>query len=155
MVKIFETKQYDSSIVNLWKEAFGDTDEDIHFFLEHCKNKSCLCLKKNNELCSMLFLVDCSIDNAAFKYIYAACTAGSGRKNGYMTKLLEYCQSNFENIVLIPADDALVDYYRKRSFNHNMDIKNILFNESSEIKEYLLEGCNLEAPFALAYRKGE
>lgn len=97
----------------------------------------------------MLFLVDCEINGEICKYIYAACTSKNARNLGYMSKLLEYSNSKYDNVILIPADDKLADYYLKRGFTHKININNILFNESEEIKEYLFEGCSLKKPFAL------
>ncbi|MGN1202248.1 MAG: GNAT family N-acetyltransferase [Eubacterium sp.] len=150
MDKIVEITKYDDEIIALWQEAFGDSREDVLFFLESCKNKSCLCFY-NNRLCSMLFLVDCKVNGVSFKYIYAACTGNACRKKGYMSKLLEYCQRNYGRAVLIPADENLADYYLKRKFNHKINVNDILFNECREIEEYLFEGCSLKEPFALAY----
>lgn len=150
MVNIIETKEYNEQHVALWRQAFGDSREDVLFFLENARHMTCLSLYED-ELCSMLFLVDCKIGNKDYKYIYAACTDKECRGNRYMSMLLNYAQANYSNIVLIPADDSLVHYYSKRNFNHKVDINNILFNECSEIKAYLFEGCSLETPFALAY----
>lgn len=149
MISIYETTKYSPSVVSLWQEAFGDSKEDVLFFLNNCQNKSCLCAEKNSSLLSMLFLVDCEINGEIFKYIYAACTSKNARNLGYMSKLLEYCNSKYDNVILIPADDKLADYYLKRGFTHKININNILFNESEEIKEYLFEGCSLKKPFAL------
>lgn len=151
MVKIFETKKYNDKIITLWQQAFGDKREDVIFFLKNAKNISCLCLYDNGNLCSMLFFVDCKVNDEDYKYIYAACTDNNFRSSGYMSQLLKYSQDNYKRILLIPADYSLVDYYSKRSFNHKADINNIIFNECDEIKEYLFEGCSLETPFALAY----
>lgn len=149
MISIYETTKYSPSVISLWQEVFGDSKEDVLFFLNNCENKSCLCAEKNSDLMSMLFLVDCEIDGEFYKYIYAACTSKNARKLGYMSKLLEYCNSKYDNVLLIPADEKLADYYFKRGFTHKININNILFNESGEIKEYLFEGCSLEKPFAL------
>lgn len=149
MISIYETTKYSPSVVSLWQEAFGDSKEDVLFFFNNCQNKFCLCAEKNSDLLSMLFLVDCEVNGKAYKYIYAACTSKNARKSGYMSKLLEYCNSKYDNVLLIPADEELVDYYSKRGFTHKIDMNNILFNESDEIKEYLFEGCSLEKPFAL------
>ncbi|MDE6470437.1 MAG: GNAT family N-acetyltransferase [Eubacterium sp.] len=152
MVSIIETKEYNEEHIALWQQAFGDSEDDILFFLENTKHMSCLCLY-DDRLCSMLFLVDCkiSVSDNAYKYIYAACTDKACRSSGYMSMLLSYAKANYSNIVLIPADDSLVSYYSERNFNYKVDINSILFNECDEIKEYLFEGCTLENPFALAY----
>lgn len=155
MVSIVETNSYDKSIFLLWKEAFGDTEEDIQFFIDNCKYKSVLTLSDNNVLHSMLFLVDADVNDTKYKYVYAACTSKQSRGMGYMSALLRYAVNSYNNVLLIPADDNLVRYYKKRNFNKVIEIDNIEFNECSEIKEYLFEGCSLEKPFALAFVKGD
>jgi hypothetical protein len=152
MDKIIETKEYDEEIIKLWQQAFKDSREDVIFFLENARNVSCLCYYSDDCLCSMLFLVDCVVDDNNFKYIYAACTNENCREKGYMSKLLDYSQRNYQNVLLIPADEDLVKYYSNRKFTYKVDIDNILFDECSEIKEYLFEGCSLSKPFALAFR---
>lgn len=139
------------SIVPIWQEAFGDSEEDIYFFINNCKNKLCAAYLKNNKPVSMLFLVDCTVDNIAYKYIYAACTYKSEMGNGYMTNLLDFCKSNFSHICLIPADDKLVAFYNDRGFNNKINIDNLNFSERDDIKEYLFEGCALDNPFSLGY----
>lgn len=153
MDKIIETKKFDDEcIINLWREAFGDPREDIEFFLDSCENKSVLCsydLKGN--LASMLFLVDCTLQGERYKYIYAACTGRAFRRQGEMTRLLDFAKECYSKIILIPADSDLAEYYRKRGFDKKTEISNIHFFEIEEIEEYLIDGCELEKPFALAY----
>jgi hypothetical protein len=150
MIKINETNCYNDSIISLWQKSFGDSREDVLYFLNECKHKSCLCLYSDDELMSMLFLVDCTVNDVQYKYIYAACTDDRARKLGYMSTLLEYSQNNYKCVLLIPADDDLVNYYSKRGFTDKIEIDSILFDEIAEIKDYLFEGCELQEPFALA-----
>lgn len=148
MIKIFNDKNL---IIPLWQEAFGDSEEDILFFLNNCKNMKCLGFFDENELSSMLFLVDCKLNGDKYKYIYAACTYENKRGRGDMSKLLDYCKSEFNKVCLIPADDKLVDFYFKRKFDIKFELNQMQFDESEEIKEYLLEGCTLDKPFILAH----
>lgn len=156
MSKIIETKRFDDEgIIRLWREAFGDSREDIEFFLDSCEYKSILCCYNDNEqLCSMLFLVDASVNGERYKYIYAACTLKEYQHLGLMTDLLDFAKSNYSRIILVPANSTLADYYIKRDFTNRIDIKDISFFEIEDIEEYLFEGCELSEPFALAY-KGE
>ena len=91
MIKYFDDENL---IIRLWHEAFGDNDEDIVFFLKNCKHKKCLGFFEDDELCSMLFLVDCKVNGNNAKYIYAACTYQNKQKNGQMTNLLSFCKGN-------------------------------------------------------------
>lgn len=147
MIKFTENK---NDIIKLWQEAFGDSEEDILFFINNVKNAKCLAYYDNNSIASMLYLVDSSKG----KYVYAACTLKEYRGKGYMSDLLSYCKNQFDAVCLIPANEGLIEYYKNRGLNIELDIKEIKFNETDEIVEYLFEGCELSNPIVLMY-KGE
>ncbi|MBE6741567.1 MAG: GNAT family N-acetyltransferase [Ruminococcaceae bacterium] len=141
-----------NDVIPLWKEAFGDSDEDIIFFVDNAENCECLAYYQNDKLSSMMFLVDCFVDGIKGKYVYAACTAKEFRGCGYMGELIEYAHNlNYSYICLIPANDALVDFYFKRGFTKSVPIDNLSFNQSDEINEYLFEGYNLSKPCVMIY----
>lgn len=141
-------------IVLCWQEAFGDSREEIVFFVENSKDCQCLAYYENGKICSMLFLVDCRIEGKSAKYIYAACTLNEYKNRGIMTKLLEYVKKKYAKIVLIPAEEWLIDYYMKRGFTNKVRLRDIVFSQCNEITEYLYEGCTLDEPFALCYLGG-
>lgn len=151
MIKFVDNQ---NDIIRLWNEAFGDSSEEIFFFIDNIEHGQCIGYYEGSALLSMLYVVDSTVNGKAYKYIYAACTAKSARRRGCMKILLDYCISNYDRVLLIPADENLVLYYSKRGFTHKIDVDNILFNESDDIVEYLFEGCELEEPFALS-NKGE
>lgn len=64
-------------------------------------------------------------------------------------------QRKYDLLSLIPANDKLVTYYDKRGFKGRSEIKNIIFNESDDIKEYLLEGYELTKPLLSIYKNGD
>ena len=150
LIKVFDDKK---QIISLWQEAFGDSEEEIIFFLDNCKHKKCVGLCSGKELYSMLFLVDCTVDGESAEYIYAASTFKRRRGNGDMSKILEYCRNNYPVICLIPADEELVKYYKKRGFVNTADTSSISFDESDEIKEYLFEGSELKKPYLMIYKE--
>lgn len=155
MANIIETKKFDDeAIISLWREAFGDTRDDIQFFLDCCEYKTVLLYYCDEALAGMLFLVDAVVNGKKAKYIYAACTDKKYRRKGIMTELLDFAKSCYSDIILIPADEELVKYYRNRGFINKVDIDTIAFDECEDIIEYLFEGCGLNEPFALEY-KGE
>lgn len=152
MIKI--TNNIDD-IVPLWSEAFGDSREDIVFFIDNIRNGVCLAEFQNDKAVSMLYLVDCCLNSKQAHYIYAACTDSKSRKKGYMAGLIKYCIDNYDRVCLIPADEHLVNYYNKQGlvFMHSVD--DLKFNECRElIDEYLYAGCSLDNPVVLA-NKGE
>jgi hypothetical protein len=134
-------------IIPLWQEAFGDTKEEIVFFLDNCKHKMILGNFEKDKLISILFLVECSLG----KYIYAACTKKEKRGTGSMSELLRYCKNHYEKLCLIPANEGLVSYYEHRGFKEKCDLSCLKFHEMESIQEYLLEGCELKQPFILLY----
>lgn len=147
MIEFFDNQ---NEIISLWHSVFGDSREEIEFFLNNAKNAECLGYSDNSKLLSMLFLVDCSIDNVKGKYIYAACTYKEYEGRGYMSRLLSYSEKlGYNFICLIPANEGLIDYYSARGFTRQADIDSICFEQTDEIKEYLLEGYELSNPKAL------
>lgn len=147
MVKIVNSK---NDIIKLWNEAFGDSEEDITLFINNVRDAICLGYYDNNNLKSMMYLVNCSLG----KYIYVACTLKKHNGKGYMTRLLDYCKSNYNNVCLIPANESLIDFYKKRGFSIEESVNNLKFNQIDIINEYLFDGCSLKKPIVLVY-KGE
>lgn len=152
MIKI--TNNIDD-IVPLWSEAFGDSREDIVFFIDNIRNGVCLAEFQNDMAVSMLYLVDCCLNSKQAHYIYAACTDSKSRKKGYMAGLIKYCIDNYDRVCLIPADEHLVNYYNKQGLVFMHPVDDLKFNECRElIDEYLYAGCSLDSPVVLA-NKGE
>ena len=153
MIKFTENKE---DIIQLWSGAFGDTRKDVLFFIDNAVGADCLAYYEGKTAASMLYLVDCFFGGKKGKYIYAACTDSRFRKQGMMSKLLEYAATlGYPYICLIPATDNLINYYSKRGFNHKIAIEGISFEQIPEIKEYLFEGYRLTVPCALMNCKGE
>ncbi len=139
------------NIVSLWSEAFGDSRDEILYFIDNVKNADCIGVY-DDELHSMLYLVDCTLNGIKSKYIYAACTRSDCQGNGLMTQLLDYCKDQYNSVCLIPANHGLVGYYQDRGLTFVNDIDSIKFDQIDGIREYLFEGCELDTPIILEYR---
>lgn len=141
-----------SRITALWKEVFGDTEEDITFFLENCRHKLCLGYFKDDALVSMLFLVDCFYCNRKGAYLYAVCTKSEFRGRGFVSRLIfEAKKLDYEFLWLIPAKDSLFEFYRRfgfetKLFSDGKYTNKVKFDESEEICEYLYEGGDYQYP---------
>ncbi len=140
-----------NDIVLCWNESFGDSEEEVLFFLNNAVNYKCIANYYDNKICAMLILVDCCLNNRSSKYIYAACTLNKFRKKGYMTEILEFLKKDYNNLCLIPANENLIDFYTERGFDKKIRTDLISFDQCEEIKEYLFEGCTLNKPFLLQY----
>lgn len=122
MIKIFTEKDdYKDSITRLWKACFGDSDDYISFFLGNCQDYVVVGYFVENKLVSMLFLLDGTLADKKCKYLYAACTDASYRRQGIMENLIStaksYCIENgYASIFLVPANEKLYDYYSKFGF---------------------------------------
>ena len=154
MIKITDDRE---QIISLWSAVFGDSREDIEFFLDECKNYSCLGFFVGETLASMLFLVDCKYSQYNGQYVYAVCTAEKYRKQGYSSSLISEAKKQMSDFLwLIPANDGLFEFYAKHDFETKLfsegNFENkIEFDESNEIIEYLYEGSDYEFPKGMIY----
>lgn len=146
MIKFTNNKD---DIIKVWQDAFGDSKEDVLFFINNVKNAKCLAYYDNDNIASMLYLIECNYG----LYIYAASTLKDYKKRGYMTKLLDYCKNEFNEICLIPATENLIKFYQDRGFNESYPANKLKFNQIDDINEYLFEGCELDKPIILVYKK--
>ena len=151
MIKTVNDK---NELVKIWQEAFNATEEETLFFADNVKDAERIAYYKNGELASAMYLVECTLDGEKCHYIYAACTLEKYRKEGLMSALLEYAIKNYKSVCLIPANEELAEYYRKRGFTASRELTAISLNQTKEIIEYLFEGCYLKEPFILV-NKGE
>lgn len=122
------------SAVALWKEAFGDSEEYINFFLDTHKGCTLVPLTENGELVSALYLIDGTLNNVDGFYLFAAATFKAHRSKGYMAKLLKLAQETAKQngrsfIALVPAEKSLFDYYSrfgyKTAFYAKKQMKNL------------------------------
>lgn len=123
MIKTVDSSLYREDIISLWQEAFGDEQEYIEFFLDNCPNE-CIGCFLDDELCSLLFLLDGSINGFKTSYIYAACTKKSRRGQGLFTRLLNftisYCEKKGDAcIFLVPGEESLYSFYKNFGFVSN------------------------------------
>lgn len=142
-----------NQIIPIWQEAFGDSEQDIAFFTENVKNAKCFGYYVGDNLASMIYFVPCTLNGKDAYYIYAACTKVEFKANGYMTKIIDYCKQNYDLFCLIPANEGLIDFYKKRGLDSKEDLSNLNFNQTDEICQYLLEGCTLSSPYLLVFRR--
>ena len=146
-------------IIKLWNAVFGDNREEIEFFLDKCRNYSCLGLFVDGFLASMLFLVNCKYSQYNGQYIYAVCTAEKFRNRGYSSKLISEAKNQMNDYLwLIPANDGLFDFYSKLGFETKLHSskkyeQKIEFDEIREITDYLYEGSDYELPNGMIYSK--
>ena len=162
-----------NGIVSVWKEAFGDSEKDIRFFLDnHYKADNAVVYDSNGEVASVLFLIDGFMhikgkDYPSY-YLYAACTMKKYRGRGIMSEMLEFTKNIAFNrqkifVALKPAEDSLYNYYSRFGYQPVFSKKKAVFeltditdntsiiNNETDIDFSLLKGRNCSYCFKDAY----
>lgn len=154
MVRLSNTDDI-PGIITLWKEAFGDTKEDICFFLDaHFKPENTVVNDFDEKITSVLFLLDgfMHINDCDYPsyYLYAACTLKEYRGRGQMAELLDFATKTAQNrkkyfICLKPAEESLFDYYSRFGYKTFFYKKTALFNceELKENEKNISESSNI------------
>ena len=110
------------SMRNLWKEAFGDSDEfldsffDISFAPERCR-----VVASGKEALGALYIFDCEHQNKKIAYIYAVATRKSARGQGICKNLMEnthryLADKGYAGAILVPSEPTLFDFYAKLGY---------------------------------------
>lgn len=133
MIRLFSEKDVEKQpIISLWQECFGDSKEYVEFFLNNCPHYNCIAYyTDDNQLVSMLFLLNGFLNGKECKYLYAACTSYEYRRQGIMEKLIDYSKKvasecGASGIFLVPANEKLYSYYSKFGFAASFKKKEIV-----------------------------
>lgn len=147
----FSTNNDIDKIISLWHEAFGDSEDEIRFFLDNkFTAENTLVSEENGEIASMLFLLDgrMSIKGTDYPayYLYAACTAQKYRGRGLMASLLKFAQKTaYERktdfICLMPGEKSLFNFYEKHGYLTTFSRK-ILTVSRTEIQDIQCENTS-------------
>ncbi len=143
-----------SGIVSLWNESFGDSAEEIMFFIN---NKyipdNTLVAEENGEIASVLFLLDgkmCikGIDYPSY-YLYAACTLKKYRGRGIMASMLEEAKKlafsrKIDFICLMPGEKSLFDFYAKFGYKTVFSKKILKIDVPTDIDTDILESTDIK-----------
>lgn len=156
---IIRLSDYDDfkQIIELWNEAFGDSENEIKFFLDNKYiPENTLVIEENGRIVSMLFLLEgkMRISSCAYPsyYLYAACTAKDFRGRGYMADLLKKANEighsrKKDFICLMPGEKSLFDFYEKHGYKTVFNKKILTINRKEFecfriIEDY--KKCDLE-----------
>ena len=143
MIRLY--KQDDiNGIIRLWEEAFGDTENEIRFFLDGCRKPlTALIYELGGEIASMLFLLegDMHINGKDYPsyYLYAACTLKNYRGRGLMAELLDFAKEIADKngkyfICLKPAEKSLFDFYEKHGYKTVFTARIAKYNAEKSLK---------------------
>ena len=129
-----------NDIISVWNESFGDSEDDIRFFLDsRYIPENTVVYEHGGKIVSVLFLLDgyMHINGADYPsyYLYAACTLIEFRGKGIMAQMLSFAKSLSESrnknfIVLKPGEKSLFGYYEKFGY------KTVFSNKIVEINDF-------------------
>ena len=107
-------------IKEIYRHSFGEDSEFENKLFELCGDYIER-LEINGVTVSFLFLLPCQIqwgeNSKKAYYLFAAATHRDYRKKGYMGRLLEKVKGSVTDpIILRPAEENLVEYYKKFGF---------------------------------------
>lgn len=101
----------------LWKIAFGDTDDFLDsFFTAAFSPDRCRCILEEDRLAAVLYWFDCSVEGKKLAYIYAVATHPDFRGRGFCRTLMEDTHAllatrGYAGAVLVPQKEPLRKMY--------------------------------------------
>ena len=114
-------KQY-HELVELWQEAFGDTEEFIDgFFCTSFSPARCRCVVIDQRVVAALYWMDVRLGKQRFAYLYAVAVAKKHRDKGLGKLLLWDTQAQlslrgYDGVLLVPGSESLRGYYEKLGY---------------------------------------
>lgn len=112
----------ESGCRDLWKEAFGDSDEFIDTFMKNIYSReNMLYIEKEKSIISMLHIIPFTFNCHKAGYIYAVATRPKERGKGLASMLLERAidvsqKKGMTALFTIPANEELRTFYSKFGF---------------------------------------
>ena len=107
---------------DLWKAAFGDSDEFLDmFYATAYASERCRCVLDGNTVAAVLYWFDCTCQGQKLAYIYAVATDPGYRNQGLCRRLMEDTASHLKNegyagALLLPQDPELRQMYGKMGY---------------------------------------
>jgi len=109
-------------IKEVWTKCFNDSEKYFDSFLNRFYLPECMITCKiENKIVSLFCIVPCTSALGNTAYLFGLATLPEYRRKGYGSKVvyetLKACgKMNFDEVVLIPGEKKLKDYYSKFDF---------------------------------------
>lgn len=118
------------ALKELWSECFPDDTGYAHFFFENIfKEKCAVVFESGDEILGMIHVFPRTINTPcgklSAKYIYGVGTKKSARGRGVAGKLIDSEAKDTDILVLIPANEGLFEFYRKKGFSEICEIAKV------------------------------
>jgi predicted acetyltransferase len=125
MIK-YSSAQWISKLQDMWQSVFHDSKQYVDLYFKYIyTDENTLIDEEDGTLAAMLYMVpyDIRLQRQKYKamYLYALATHADYRKQGRMEQLINQAvqiakERGVDYIFLVPASDALFNYYRKFEF---------------------------------------
>jgi len=145
---------------SMWYSIFGDEMSYIDLFFDEifsCDNT--LVYEKYGDIAAMLYIVDYSYkqNEKVYKlsYLYALATKDIYRGKGIMNELLDEAtklskERDKDALMLIPEDEKLLKYYKKRGFETIKSLMPIKLNGEYECEQITVDEIKVESGVVLS-----
>ena len=118
------TLHYRAQMRKLWQDAFGDTDIFLDSFFQTAYIPDhCLAIFAEDAIASILYWIDCEIQDQKLAYIYAVVTDPVHRGKGLCRKLMEDTHAllkarGYAGSVLVPQKESLRKMYEGMGYQN-------------------------------------
>lgn len=122
MITKYAKEQDVPALRQLWKQAFGDTDQLLDgFFSTAFAPDRCLCGWEDRKLVCAVYWFDCRWREYTVAYAYAVATDEAYRGRGFCHKLLESLRKRlrergYYGILLVPENEGLARLYQSMGY---------------------------------------
>lgn len=120
---VFADREADGEqLTQLWAACFGDTREEIRFYLDHRMTEdNLLVLHEDGRIVSMASFLAVEYrlgeEYVPARYVYAVATLPGYRGRGYAAEVLSAAREKYGGpLLLAPAEEALCAYYERLGF---------------------------------------
>lgn len=114
-------KQYEQ-LMQLWQEAFGDTEEFVDgFFCTAFSPARCRCVTIDSKVVAALYWMDVTCEGQRFAYLYAVAVAEKHRGKGLCAALMADTHAHltlrgYDGVLLVPQEEGLRKMYEKMGY---------------------------------------
>lgn len=145
----YATKEDFPDIKRIWREAFGDEDQYISFYLENRWNEeNMICMRENGRIVSFANLLPARIridgEMVDAYYLYAVATDIEFRGKGYATKIIGHIEKKYSApILVVPATKELVAFYEKLGFWEAFEKESLVYSEIKSVQPLEFHECGV------------
>lgn len=120
----FPVPQQYEQLMQLWQEAFGDTEEFVDgFFCTAFSPARCRCVTIDGKVVAALYWMDVTYEGQRFAYLYAVAVAEKHRGKGLCAALMADTHAHltlrgYDGVLLVPQEEGLRQMYEKMGYRN-------------------------------------